>query len=354
MRASTASGGKLIGRLAALLLALAAPAIAAAQAPAAAPGEGELWTHPASGATLPRRFGDQSITGIQDIDNRWNSVIVYSGDGGGVESITVFIFRAALPDARLWFDRALPSVARAIPLAIFEAGPDTPFSAFGAAAPNGLYRIYRTDRPGPFRTTALAVAQAGEWLVKIRYSSASLDGEAMAARIAALAAAIRFPDPIVPAALSAPVADCTRPPVDGTGRPAEANEQNLAVGTIGGLLLVPRIRQPLAGGAGDWCRDAGFLPGQATLLRLIDDPHNWVLLLGDAGQAVVSVNGERLGMPGERRSAVYVVAPAFFRVAALFHGSPPIMTAMVAAVPVLDGRSEGLLELGPERDDEQP
>src|SRR5687767_6419652 len=121
MRASTASGRRLIERLAALLLALAAPAIAVAQAPAAAPGDGELWTHLASGATLPRRFGGPSITGIQDIDNRWNSVIVYSGDGSGVESITLYVFRAAFPDARLWFDRALPSVARAIPLAIFEA-----------------------------------------------------------------------------------------------------------------------------------------------------------------------------------------------------------------------------------------
>jgi hypothetical protein len=330
----------------ALALTLAAQAAARAQAPPP-PADQARWTHAASGATFPRGFGGTSISETRDLGTGWDSVIVYSGGGEGVESITIYLFRAALPDARLWFDRALHTVARDIPLAIFEAGPDTPFPAFGAAAPNGIFRIYRIDRPGPFRTTALAVAQAGPWLAKIRYSSASLDTEAMAGRIAALAEAIRFPDAVAPSALSAPVADCTRPPVDGTGRPAAWNETGLAAATVGSMVRFQAVRQPLGEAAGLWCRDAGFPAARATLLRRIDDPHDWILLPGDAGTAIAAVSDGEAQLPGGPRSVVVAVSPAFIRAAAMFEGTPPMMASIQAATAVLAGRSEGLFEISP-------
>ncbi len=330
----------------AVALALAAPSAARAQAPAA-PADPPRWTHMASGATFPRGFDGTSLTETRDLGNGWDSVLVYSGEGDAVESITIYLFRAALPDARLWFDRALHIVARDIPLAIFEAGPDTPFPAFGAVAPNGIYRVYRTDRPGPFRTTALAVAQAGPWLAKIRYSSASLDAETMAGRIAALADAIRFPGTTAPSALSAPVADCTRTPVDGSGRPAVWNEASLAAATVGAMAMFRTIRQPLGDAAGDWCRDAGFPAERATLLRRIEDQHDWILLPGDAGTAIAAVSDGEAELPGGPRSVVVAVSPAFIRAAAMFEGTPPMMASIQAAAAVLGGRSEGLFEIGP-------
>ena len=116
---------------------------------------------------------------------------------------------------------------------------------------------------------------------------------------------------------------------------------------LDGVAILLRSRQPLAAAAGDWCRDAGFPADRGTLLRQIDDPYSWMALVGDAGMAIVAVTGRETGVPGERRSSVYVVTPAFVRAAALFDGSPPMMGAFQAAAPVLGGRSDGLFEIGP-------
>lgn len=335
-----------------IVLALTGPSALFAQSPASSQDDQARWTHAASGATFPRRFGGQAITETQDIGNQWNSALVYDGGGTAVESISIYIFRAAFPDARLWFERALPAVARSIPLQIFEAGPDTPFTAFGAAAPNGLYRVYRTQQAGPFQTTALATAQAGPWLVKIRYSSATLDGDAMAERIAALGNAIHFPDAIAPSPLSAPVADCTAPPVDGTGSPAVVNEGSLAEGVAIAVAQVRRFRLPL-GRSIEWCRDTGFPADRGTLLRGVGDSQDWALLPGDSGTAVVAMtDGQAAGSAGGR-SVVFAVTPAFVRIAALFDGMPPMMSAIQAAAPVLGGRSEGVLEIGSEPEPRQ-
>jgi len=329
---------------AAIALALSAAAPGLAQAPAAPAAEGDRWIHQRSGASLPRSLGGQTITESRDLGNPYNSVAVYSGPGSAVESTTIYIFRTAIPDARLWFDRALPSVARNIPLAIFEAGPAEQFAAFAAPAPNGLYRIYTTSQQGPFRSTAIAVAQAGEWIVKIRLSSATLDRAAMAARIVALTDAIRFPAATVRAALSAPIADCARPAADGTGRPIALDEEVMALGLGGGLILQQRARQPLGSNEAGWCRDPAVAAEAGTLLRH-GEGHWWIALIGDAGIAISALAGPAVGLPEDRHAIVYAISPAFLRGTAAFDAMPSTIAALQAGAPTLAGRSEGLFEI---------
>ena len=324
------------------LAGFAAPA-AAQDRTAALAEDSTRWVHPGSGASFPRSIAAQRLISSQDLSSPYDGVVEYSGEGTAVESTTVYIFRAAIPDARLWFERALPIVARSIPLDIFEVGPDESFTAFGAAAPNGLQRIYTTTRQGPFRTTSIAVAQAGEWLVKFRVSSASLDRAGVAARIAALAGAIRFPSSAALSPLSAPIADCQAPAAAAQGRPAPVDEEAVAMGVAAGLSLMAQIRRPLA--SDGWCRDPGAPAAFGTLVRRGNGDGAWMILIGDAGKAVAALDGAELGLPDERRVIVYAATPASVRGTAIFDGMPSLIDALRAAAPVLAGSSEGIFEL---------
>lgn len=105
------------------------------------------------------------------------------------DSITVYVFRATHPNAALWFERAdsVLNVGRkgwqlTNPTAIER------ITAFGASAPNGLRRAYRAGKD--IKSTALAVIQVNDWIVKVRSSSTTLDREAQLARLARILAAI--------------------------------------------------------------------------------------------------------------------------------------------------------------------
>ena len=104
------------------LLALLATAPAVAQ---------ERWTHPASGASFPEIFEAQSLVERHDLGTPYDSVVNYEA-ATGTESTTLYVFKASVPNARLWFDRAMPVVASQIPMAIFDAGPVEKVAAFGS------------------------------------------------------------------------------------------------------------------------------------------------------------------------------------------------------------------------------
>ncbi|HZF95348.1 MAG TPA: hypothetical protein VEZ20_10820 [Allosphingosinicella sp.] len=206
---------------AAALLALAgasAPAGAAVQGQAAAQPQPRnlnvparsAWQHAATGMILPREAGGLARREVADLGTGELDIVgQYEGTGGTVA--TVYLFRTAVPDVSLWFDRALTAVRErgdqyGTPGAVVPAA----FARPGAAVPSGLRTAF--DLSGrQLRSTALAVAPLGDFLVKVRLSAPALDQAGIDALLTRFVEGLRWPAPRAAEFAAAPVAPCAEP-----------------------------------------------------------------------------------------------------------------------------------------------
>lgn len=293
----------------------------------------ERWVHAASGTSLPKSFEAQSLVEQRDLGTPNDSAVNYEATSGN-ESTTIYIFKASVPNARLWFDRAIPVVTSQIPLAIFKAGAIEQVAAFGGTVPTAIRQIFVTDQAGPFKSTALVVAQSGPWIIKMRASSATLDRDGLTARIDRHLAAIRTAPPAFAAALQPP-ARCAAPPVFGSGKPVSERIERTAASAIviHARMHMPDQRICLADNP-----NARF-----TLLGVADQPSSWVLLTGDAGKAI----GAETLVPGQTdlSQLVYVSTPASTRGAAVFDAPSSLAMAAQAAAPLLRDPAAGLFAI---------
>lgn len=304
----------------------------------------ELWTHPASGIALPERFGSQRIAQKQDLGTPQDSVVNYEAEAG-VESTTIYIFRASVPNVPLWFERALSVVEGQIPLDLFAMGETEPVQAFGSQAPVGLQRIYATETPGPFKSTSMTVAQADPWLVKIRASSATLDRAGLKARIADHLAAIEVPTQLrVPPDLQAPPA-CPIRHSFSQSEPLSSFDEVESAAAMGTFVFMEMHQTgPTASGR---CRVADNpLAGTATLLARDNEIGGWILLVGDAG-AAVTVTPLDLASPSGAH-VLFASTPAGTKGVGVFKGQPSPQQGLVLAFPVLTRRSEGMFMIAAE------
>ncbi|MDK2767923.1 MAG: hypothetical protein KYX69_09410 [Sphingomonas sp.] len=298
------------------------------------------WTHTASGASLPETFEAQSVAERRDLGTPNDSVVDYEA-ATGTESTTLYIFKASVPNARLWFDRAMPVVASQIPMAIFEAGPVEKIAAFGSSSPTALRQIFVARQAGPFKSTALVVAQSGPWIVKVRATSATLDRAGLAARIDRHLAAIRIAPPAFAADLEVP-RHCVVVPRFGTGKPVSPGVEQAAASAI---VIHARLHGPTK----QLCL-ADAANARFTLLGVTDEPSSWLLLTGDAGKAIGS---EAIGTgQADTRQLVYVSTPAATRGAAVFDAPPSLEAAGGVAAPLLRDPAAGLFAISTSSDAE--
>lgn len=288
-------------------------------------------THVASGASFPQSFETQSIVEQRDLGSPNDSVFDYEA-ATGLESTTIYLFKASVANARLWFDRAIPTVEREIPMALFDVGPVEKIAAFGSASPSALRQIFvAPETGGPFKSTALVVAQFGPWIVKIRATSATLDRAGLATRIDRHLAAIRVEAPKFAAALDAPEA-CATALQFGEGKPVSQGIEQAAAQAI-------IVHARLHGAAPRFCL-ADAPNARFTMLGVADQPSSWAMLMGDGGKAIGS---EAIDAGGTgARQLVYVSTPTDTRGAGMFDAPvSPVAAAQVAA-PLLRDPAAGL------------
>lgn len=296
----------------------------------------ERWKHAASGTSLPKTFEAQSLMEGRDLGTPNDSVVNYEA-ATGVESTTFYIFKASVPSARLWFDRAMPVVASDIPMAIFEAGPVEKIVAFGSPSPTALRQIFVARQAGPFKSTALVVAQSGPWILKVRATSATLNGAGLAARIDRHLAAIRIASPAFAAGLEAPERCITAPRL-GPGKQVSAGGDKAADTIAVAVAVHARLHEAPT----KLCLADTGNPG-FTLLGLADQPSSWLLLMGDAGR---SIGSEAIGNgSADTRQLVYVSTPAATRGAAVFDAPTSLQAAAGAAGPLLRDPAAGLFAI---------
>lgn len=153
----------------------------------------------------------------------------------------------------------------------------------GQSAASGLIATFAASN-APFRSTGVAIAPLAEWLVKIRNSSASVAPEALADRIKAVLAALKWPVAAA-APAAAEVRQCASPLAFSGPAAAVKEDGTGAVATAIMSVQLPPKPGDKPRPVPVWCRDPMQL-GYGTLYRADGETDGYLLAISDAGLAV--------------------------------------------------------------------
>jgi hypothetical protein len=183
-----------------------------------APQAGESYSHRGSQMVAPASLEGLSRGEIRDSTGTGRDVMIQYGTPDQSSFLSVYFYRSPHRSAALWFEQARRALeSNPILGTKFQAGPVEGFSTPGAVATDGLLVSYRLgDR---FRSTAVAVITVGNWIVKLRMTSSTLDEQALSERVVAAAQALVWPTRGATAAATA-IAPCAE------RLPAAANARN--------------------------------------------------------------------------------------------------------------------------------
>ena len=322
----------------------AAPAQVAPPAPAPAPAPQPVWTHAQSGIALPHVIGDMRRGEERDLSGGAGTdlMIQYGSDA---DPVTVYIYRSAYPNPALWFERTRHAMQANVGTATQGVAP----RAFSLArgAPDGLREEIEIPAGGRWKSTAVAIAQSGEWMVKARVTSQTLGRAEIAARMDRLLAAVRLPA----AAGSKPHPLVVPGPCGGTadyrGAPLGGDlGKEVAAAAATGIVVMAESRGAagLAADPAAWCRIASQIPDQYASVYRPRSGEGWVALVGDSGMAV---SARMLLQPAERTPAAasYASNARGTSVVALFDAVPSPDAAILPALPVAAGQANGLMSI---------
>jgi len=200
----------------AALMALA-PAPLAAQQPAqartlAVPANA-LWQHARTSMILPFQSAGLARGGVRDNGEDERDVIAQYGSDSDEAFATVYLFQTGVPDAALWFDRALAPIMLRPEYGLQGTSPPVPvaFARPGDSAASGLRASVDLTAP-QLRSTAIALAPLGDFMVKIRMSSARLDRAALDEILGRFIEGLRWPaESARPATAAQPIAPSPEP-----------------------------------------------------------------------------------------------------------------------------------------------
>jgi hypothetical protein len=293
----------------------------------------ESWRHGPSGVSIPD-LPDGLHTG-RVTDSRGDGSDVFIQLGRDNEPVTFYVYRSAFPNPALWFERT--RLAMNVHVGSGNAGADPrAFTLGGASAPNGLREEIVLAPGNTFRTTAVAIAQYGEWMVKVRITSASLDRDGIRARMDRLLAAIHLPG-AVPAPVPLLVPGLCPDENRMSGRMRQTSDEDVAVAraALRRAHDNARGRGGLAAEPAGWCRERSGFPTEYGTVYRQRDGRAWTVLLGDSGLAVSALP---IDVPDADGAATFTATSAVTALARIYDHMPSPDEAIDPAVPVLVGR----------------
>jgi len=236
------------------------------------------WQHAETELILPPQSAGLRRTRIRDnTADELDIVADYADDLQGTIA-TVFLFKTAVPDVALWFDRALTAImlrpgwnlqASPMPAGIVFARP-------GASAASALRTSVDVGVPGA-RSSALAVVPLGPFLAKVRISSDRLDRSALDALMIRFIEGLQWPTASAGEAAAVPIEPCAAPM---RLRRARVVRDDMA--QVLGNLITGAAAARRTGPGPVYCREPG-----PTLERGVYRPGGssqaYVIALGDAG-----------------------------------------------------------------------
>lgn len=210
--------------------------------------------------------------------------------------ISIFLYRPALPDVAIWFDRSeMTFMANPMFGTVTPVGQAVAFAAPGTTIASGLRRSYVGT--GDYPATATAIFPTGRWFVKVRASSKSADTATLEARLSAAISALErlaSPQPFRPAeAMQA----CTGNRNWRDAEMADPDSIGAIVAYTGAMTIATDSQRRL--GQTDpsqppqrYCRDA-TVHQEFGVYRIAGNTQAYVMAVGDGG-AIIEVGSALL------------------------------------------------------------
>jgi hypothetical protein len=319
-----------IGSIAALLLAIPQPALAQNPGRELVVAQTSAWQHAETQIILPPRVTGLTRSGLRDLgDGEMDVVVQYEGGADGVFA-TVYLFRTQSADVPLWFDRALTAIMTRPEHGFAGAAPaPVPFTRPGAAVASGLRATIDIAWPG-LRSTGIAIAPLGPYLVKVRMSSATLDRAALDERLSRFVEGLRWPAPLAGERAAEAILPCPEPLRLRNARLVRTAAADSLMDAISGVVVAEREDRPPPP---VYCREPG-----ATLQYGVYRPNrsrdSYLIALNDAGIALSvdeAVLAALLGQGGGRRYVMTLLGRDSTSVLPSFNRLPPPEQAVSVA-----------------------
>jgi hypothetical protein len=181
-------------RIVGIATALSATPLAAQQAKPLQLDMTNGWTHEQSGLVFPKEMGALPfLSATEFAEKGWNVALQYSR-GNQADSVSVYVYQAAVQDIGLLFAESRRSIEGRKQL-YTSTSPLAPVAAFtppGQKSASGLRIVYNTG--GAYKSTALAIVPMGrDWVVKFRISSTTLSAAELDARLTDTIAMLGWP-----------------------------------------------------------------------------------------------------------------------------------------------------------------
>lgn len=322
--------------------------ILAALALAALPAAPALadWTHPLSGVSIPDVVGDMRVGAERKVlEDGTDTYVQYGTD---TEPATIYVYRSSHPNPALWFERTRVAMVGNVGGFDQSVAP-RPFTLGPGPTANGVRGQFAL--PGrPWKATAVAIAQHGEWIVKARATSQTLDPAGVSARLDALLGAVRFANTPKDAPLPLTSPGRCVAGADFKGKP-KSGDKHRAMGSVLGLVAfadahVVAGASGLAGKPTEWCREnVGEMAKALSFYRRIDGTA-WTALLGDAGMSASAYAFPESGKP--KGAALYLNRTGPALLVETFDALPDLQTGTAAALVTLAGRRRPIATIGVE------
>lgn len=315
----------------------------------------DRWVHAGTGISIDRASGDLSLVQEQDRSGGANADNILQF-GSGNEPATVYLYRSSFPNPALWF----PMTRAAMVINMHGLPPSQsdpiPLKVGGASAPNGLRWVTPLPESARARATGVAIIQVGEWILKLRITSGTLDAAGVARRLDTLLAMIHFAAPL-PQPLPLKTPDTCKNEAWDTGIiiTDKANDEEMAAAMLGATneMFAATGIYGLAKEPEKWCRDESVsIPsGMISLYRSLSKPAHWVMFAGDSGITITAQSFEEYAKLSKDAKNLRAKAVLFTnnwagtRVVGFFDNMPFPQSSIDLALPVAAGQRPALFSV---------
>lgn len=269
-------------------------------------GSDEDWSHDWTNMRFPARInGFQRNRLIQFEDRQTNMAANYEDRKTG-SVLTIYIYRPIVPDAQIWFDRALQAIgARQIAYGKVDLSKVSiaSFAPNGAEAKSGQLAVLEPE--SGYRSTSVAMFRADQWLIKVRISSQKLSKSGLKDLTSQIASELPALDGVSsdPAYL---VEECKTPMELDTAVAFTSSKGDAAIALeASASLMAASTKSGRDEGTDEapvgtesepvrYCR-AGMRRDQFNQYRPNEATDRYILAIGDAGNAISVFPGQLFG-----------------------------------------------------------
>lgn len=304
---------------------------AAAQVEQIAIKQGKAYKHPHSKIELAATIDGMPRTRLtQHVPDALDVVSVHETPAQD-QLLSIYIYRHVTGSVPVWFDRARATIEvrkelYGVPVPFRDAAAFTPP---GQSSASGLIVTYAGESGRPYRSTSLALFPVGEWLVKIRYSSETLEAAELDKRVRGLLSTIRWPGKIPAAPAAVQVLPCTSAlAVNGRSKDVPVDTAAMLMTAMLGSIDPKELKDAKPVPPVIWCRDSTVIPHAGVYrpsgttdayLVAIQDAGRGILVEPDAARAMLAEDGMDKG----KVWSVQMIAMGYIRTIASQDRLPP-------------------------------